>query len=120
MTEFVIRVPKELLKGFPEMSHERWERVFSRLINERLERIREVDRIVSKSKATQKQADELAREVNKAVWKRYERLLRQEKGAKASKQKALSLSELNRLMAKARLTDEDSTRLIRRMRNRRY
>ncbi|MFH0862758.1 MAG: hypothetical protein V1875_07000 [Candidatus Altiarchaeota archaeon] len=36
------------------------------------------------------------------------------------KRKALPLSELNRLMGDARLTDEDSSEIIRKMRDREY
>jgi len=39
---------------------------------------------------------------------------------KLKKPKALSLSELNECMEKDRLSDEDSTKILREMRNRKY
>ena len=70
MAEVVVKIPEEL-KEFESISPINWQLLFSRFLKRELERIKEVEAIVSKSKMTQEQAEELADEVSLAVSKRF-------------------------------------------------
>jgi hypothetical protein len=74
MVEIVVKIPKELEKEFKKIDPLLLELAVQRLIKEKLEEFVEVEKILSKSKLTGKDALELGRKVNKALAKRYEKL----------------------------------------------
>jgi hypothetical protein len=76
MAEIVVKIPKELEEDFKKVDPLLLELAVQRLIKEKLEEFVKVERIVAKSKLTEKDALELGREVNKSLAKRYEKLLR--------------------------------------------
>jgi CCR4-NOT transcriptional regulation complex NOT5 subunit len=76
MTEIVVKIPKELEEDFKKIDPLFLELAVQRLIKERLEEFVKVERILTKSKLTEKEALELGRKVNKNLAKRYEKLLR--------------------------------------------
>ena len=71
-----MKIPKELEEDFKEVDPLLLELAVQRLIREKLEGFLKVERVVAKSKLTEKDALELGREVNKSLAKRYEKLLR--------------------------------------------
>jgi len=76
MAEIVVKIPKDLEEDFKKVDPLLLELAVQRLIKEKLEEFVKVERIVAKSKLTEKDALELGREVNKSLAKRYEKLLR--------------------------------------------
>ncbi|MDT7886482.1 MAG: hypothetical protein RQ968_03835 [Thermoproteota archaeon] len=74
MVEIVVKIPKELEEDFKKIDPLLLELAVQRLIKEKLEEFVEVEKILSKSKLTEKVALELGRKVNKALAKRYEKL----------------------------------------------
>jgi hypothetical protein len=76
MAEIVVKIPKELEEDFKKIDPLLLELAVQKLIREKLEEFVKVERIVAKSKLTEKDALELGREVNKSLAKRYEKLLR--------------------------------------------
>jgi hypothetical protein len=76
MTEIVVKIPKELEEDFKKIDPLFLELAVQRLIKERLEEFVKVEKILTKSKLTEKDALELGRKVNKSLAKRYEKLLR--------------------------------------------
>lgn len=70
MVSITLSVPEELKKemdDFPEMN---WSEIARQAIREKLNILRKMDMILSKSKMTEKDALELGKKVNKAVAKR--------------------------------------------------
>jgi hypothetical protein len=74
MVEIVLKIPKELEEEFKKIDPLLLELAVQRLIKEKLEEFVEVEKMLSKSKLTEKKALELGRKVNKALAKRYEKL----------------------------------------------
>jgi CCR4-NOT transcriptional regulation complex NOT5 subunit len=74
MVEIVVKIPKELEEDFKKIDPLLLELAVQRLIKEKLEEFVEVEKMLSKSKLTEKEALELGRKVNKALAKRYEKL----------------------------------------------
>jgi GTPase SAR1 family protein len=74
MVEIVVKIPKELEEEFKKIDPLLLELAVQRLIKEKLEEFVEVEKMLSKSKLTEKEALELGRKVNKALAKRYEKL----------------------------------------------
>jgi CCR4-NOT transcriptional regulation complex NOT5 subunit len=74
MAEIVVKIPKELEKDFKKIDPLLLELAVQRLIKEKLEEFVEVEKMLSKSKLTEKEALELGRKVNKGLAKRYEKL----------------------------------------------
>ena len=74
--ELKIEIPEELeeLAHIPKI---KWQLVILRKLREEFEELARVKKILSKSKLTQEQADELADEVSLALAKRYEKLLKE-------------------------------------------
>jgi len=76
MVEITISIPEEI-EELAYISKINWQLAILRKLKEEFEELAEVKSIVSKSKLTQEQADELADEVNLALAKRYEKLLKE-------------------------------------------
>lgn len=83
MSELLLRVPYDVRREFEtvfgrEVTDATWQLLFSRFLNEelreKLDRIKRIESIVSRSKLTEEQAEELADEVNEALSKRYEQM----------------------------------------------
>ncbi len=74
MVEIVVKIPRELEEDFKKIDPLLLELAVQRLIKEKLEEFVEVEKMLSKSKLTEKEALELGRKVNKALAKRYEKL----------------------------------------------
>jgi len=74
MVEIVVKIPRELEEDFKKIDPLLLELAVQRLIKEKLEEFVEVEKMLSKSKLTEKEALELGRKANKALAKRYEKL----------------------------------------------
>ena len=77
MAEVKIRIPDEL-NELALSKKVNWQLAISRKLNEELEELARIKRIVSKSKLTEEKATELSNEVNVSLAKRYERLSKSE------------------------------------------
>lgn len=71
MPELVVRVPNDVGMEFSNISEENWQLLFSRFIRTKLDELREIDSIVSKSKANEEQVKELSDKVRSAIAKRF-------------------------------------------------
>lgn len=73
MEEVVLKleVPKDLSMEIGRVKQENWQLLFSRFLRAKLGELREIDSIVSKSKATPEQVNELSDEVRSAIAKRF-------------------------------------------------
>jgi len=76
MAEVVIKIPVDLEQEFEGVEPIFWQLAVDKAINEELARLRRLKEIVSKSRLTEKDVEELSNEVNEALAKRYERLAR--------------------------------------------
>jgi len=76
MVELTISIPEEL-EELTYISKADWQLAIARKLKKEFEELVRVKSIVSKSKLTQEQADELSDEVNFALAKRYEKLLKE-------------------------------------------
>ena len=71
MPNITLSVPKELkdeMNTFPEMN---WSEIARQAIAKRIKLLKEMDKILSKSKLTQSDAIDLGRELNRKLAKRY-------------------------------------------------
>lgn len=75
MEEINIKIPEEL-KELGSISKINWQLAINKMLKEKFERVERVKRILDKSKITDEKAKELADEVNIALAKRYEKLLK--------------------------------------------
>lgn len=80
MTELLLRVPDDVRGEFETVFRRKvtdasWQLLFSRFLNEelreKLDRIKRIESIVSKSKATPEQVNELSDEVSLSIAKRF-------------------------------------------------
>jgi hypothetical protein len=74
MAKIIVKIPKELEEDFKKIDPLLLELAVQGLIKEKLEEFVEVEKMLSKSKLTEKEALELGRKVNKGLAKRYEKL----------------------------------------------
>ncbi len=70
MTEITISIPEDVSREFNKIPRTAWQLLFSRFIKLKLDELREIETIVSKSKMTEAQALELADEVSLAITKK--------------------------------------------------
>ena len=70
MAELKVEVPEDISREFSKISDMDWQLIFSRFLKRELDRIKEIESIVSKSKATEEQVKELADEVSLSIAKR--------------------------------------------------
>jgi len=71
MPEVVVKIPKELegeMKSFPEME---WSTLIRRLLREELEGMLKLREIVSKSKFTEQDVEELSVRIDKSLSERF-------------------------------------------------
>lgn len=71
MVNMTLSIPKELHEKMKLLGEIKWSQVARRAIEERIEDLEEMDRIVSKSKLTQKDATKLAKKIKRAAAKRF-------------------------------------------------
>ena len=72
--EMKIKLPKEF-DEFSKIDPLLLQIAFQRFIKEKFDEFKEIEKIVSKSKLTEKEALELGRLINKSLAKRYEKFL---------------------------------------------
>ena len=72
MVELKIEIPEDLAEELSQIPKEELQLIFSRLLKGELEKIRQVQSIVARSKMTKRHAKKLAEEVDLALAKRYE------------------------------------------------
>lgn len=74
MAEVVVTIPKKLEEEFNRLDPLLLQLALQKLVKERLEEFIKAEKIVSKSKLTEKEALKLGKKVNKSLAKRYEKL----------------------------------------------
>ena len=74
MVEIIVSVPKELEKEFKKLDPFLLQLAMQKLVKEKLEEFVKVEKILSKSKLTEREALKLGRKVNKSLAKKYEKL----------------------------------------------
>lgn len=67
MTNITLSIPEELHKKMKQLSDIRWSEIARRAIEQRINDLEEINRIVSKSKATQKDIDELSEKIKRSA-----------------------------------------------------
>ena len=63
MPNITLSIPEELMKRMRMFKEIRWSEIARRSIEERVSDLEEINRIASKSKLTQKDADEIAKKI---------------------------------------------------------
>jgi hypothetical protein len=76
MAEIVVKIPEELKREMGEFPEVEWQTVAKKLLEEELERMRELKTIVSKSKLTEKDVEELSAEVDESLARRFRKSLK--------------------------------------------
>ena len=71
MPNITLAVPEELKKKMDEFPEINWSEVARKSIRERVELLEKMNKMLSKSKLTERDALELGRKVNRAAAKRY-------------------------------------------------
>lgn len=71
MTNITLSIPDSLKKKMAKFNEIKWSEIARRSIEERLNDLEEMERIVSKSKLTKKDADEIAKRIKKGIAKRH-------------------------------------------------
>ena len=74
MPEVVIKIPKDLEEEFGSVKPIFWQIIVDRSINAELERLRDLKKIVSRSKLTEEDVTELSDKANNALAERYRKL----------------------------------------------
>lgn len=75
MTELKVKIPDEL-EELSSASKINWQLAVERRLKEEFEELARIKRILAKSKLTEEQAKEMSDEVNIALARRYEKLLK--------------------------------------------
>jgi len=70
MTNMTLSIPEELVKKMKQFKEVRWSEVARQAIEKRIEDFQTMEKIVQKSKLTQKDADEIADLVKTSLAKR--------------------------------------------------
>ena len=70
MIEIRVSLPEDIEIELNKIPKENWQILFSRLLKEKLEEIKEMETILSKSKLTESKAKELADEISLSIAKR--------------------------------------------------
>ncbi len=71
MANMTLSIPDEVMKDMRKLSDIRWSEVARRAIIQRVEELKTIERIASKSKLTQKDADELSEKIKRGAAKRF-------------------------------------------------
>ena len=67
MPNLTLAIPKELHTKMKKHSEIRWSDVVRKSISQKIEDLEMMDKLVSKSKLTQKDVDEIAKKIDRAV-----------------------------------------------------
>ncbi|MEW6221795.1 MAG: hypothetical protein AB1476_00530 [Candidatus Hadarchaeota archaeon] len=76
MAEIRVRIPEELKQEMGEFPEVEWQVVARKLLEEELERMRDLKTIVSKSKLTEKDVEELSAKVDESLAQRFKESLK--------------------------------------------
>jgi hypothetical protein len=76
MAEINVRIPEELKQEMGEFPEVEWRTVARKLLEEELERMRELKAIVSKSRLTEKDVEELSAKVDESLARRFRESLK--------------------------------------------
>ena len=68
MPNLTLAIPNELHTKMKKHSEIRWSDVVRKSISQKIENLEMMDKLVSKSKLTQKDVDEIAHKINRAVF----------------------------------------------------
>lgn len=71
MTNITLSLSDDLRKRMTKFNEIKWSEIARRSIEERLNDLEEMERIVSKSKLTKKDAEEIAKKIKKGITKRH-------------------------------------------------
>ena len=71
MVNITLAIPDELHKKLKFHSEIRWSEVIRKMLEQRLDDFEEMEKIVSKSKLTQKDADEISKKIKRGIAKRH-------------------------------------------------
>jgi hypothetical protein len=71
MTNMTLSIPEELHKKMKKFKMLRWSEIARAAIEERINDLEEMEKIVSKSKLTQKDVDEISRKIKRGIAKRH-------------------------------------------------
>ena len=77
MGELRVEIPEELREEMEELPNVNWQLVVRRALKRELEEILELKRIISKSKLTKEDVEELSDKINKSLAKRFRESLKQ-------------------------------------------
>ena len=66
-----LSIPSELHKKMKKMSDIRWSEIARQAIEQRINDLETIEKIVSKSKLTKKDADEIAKKIKKGIAKKH-------------------------------------------------
>ena len=75
MVKIEIEIPDEIDFMREKIKPIEWSFIATKLLQERLNEISEYNRILSKSKATEKDVQEIADEIKEAIWENYSKYL---------------------------------------------
>ncbi len=75
MVKIEIDIPDEIGFMVDKIKPIEWSYIATKLLQERLDEVVSYNNILSKSKATEKDAEEIAEEIKKAVWENYSKHL---------------------------------------------
>jgi len=76
MGEIKVEIPEELREEMEELPGVNWQLVVRRALKRELEEILELKRIISKSKLTEKDVEELSDKINESLAKRFRESLK--------------------------------------------
>src|SRR3989344_5988581 len=71
MTKITIDIPEEISFIKDKISQAEWSFLATRLLQSKIRKVIEYNRIISKSQATDEDVEELSSEIKEAVWKRH-------------------------------------------------
>ena len=71
MANITLAIPDDLHKRLKAHSEIRWSDVIRKMLENRLNDFEEMEKIVSKSKLTQKDVDEISKKIKKGIAKRH-------------------------------------------------
>ena len=80
MVSLTLSIPLELKRKMTERPHIKWSEVVRAILEKEINQLEEFERLVSKSKLTERDVEELAQKVNEDMAKHFKRLSRHAAG----------------------------------------
>ena len=74
MTKIELEIPEEINFLKERISTIRWSYLAMQVLQEKIRKVARYNEILSKSKATDKDVEEVTKEIKDAVWKRYSKV----------------------------------------------